>query len=86
MKKTKSCKGGVNGDCKRPHYAKGFCNPHFQMFKKGLPTNYEIAEKSPHNQRTVCTIEGCGLPHRAMGLCTKHYAKHRYHERKKARA
>lgn len=77
MKKNIECKGGLNGDCPRPHYARGYCNPHFQAFNRGLPTDYDVESKSKHNAITECTVEGCNKPNKALGLCVNHYSQQR---------
>jgi hypothetical protein len=60
-------------ECSRPHYASGFCNPHWRRWKRnGDPGPAEI-----NSVAQPCTVDGCERPHSAKGFCTSHYAQHR---------
>jgi hypothetical protein len=36
-------------------------------------------KKSPH---TICTIAGCGQPHKSLGFCQNHYALQDYYKKR----
>ena len=74
--------------CTRPHKARGYCQAHYQLYKRGKPLDTEIKTRDT----TVydhCSEEGCDLPVKAKGLCMMHYARTlrhghtRYTDRKK---
>lgn len=55
--------------CDKKRVAKGYCKPHWRAWRQyGDPLL-----KKPYG-RTGCEYPLCPNPHRAMGLCTKHYA------------
>jgi hypothetical protein len=59
--------------CGRPHYASGYCNPHWRRWKRnGDPGAAEI-NSTPEE----CSFNGCGRPRSAKRLCASHYAQHR---------
>lgn len=61
------------GECGRPHYASGFCNPHWRRWKRsGDPGPVEI-----NSVTTPCSFGGCTRPRSSLGLCASHYAQHR---------
>lgn len=53
---TKAC--SLEG-CHRKHYGKGFCNPHYQQSRKGLPLT-SIWEKNPLGHRDAEGRKLCG--------------------------
>lgn len=56
--------------CERDHYAKGFCNPHWQQLRKKGSTG-AIREFVSHIQ--FCTILGCGRRRETSTYCQAHY-------------
>lgn len=54
-------------DCDHKYYGCGYCNKHYQQFRKGT-----LGIARPKFERT-CTVEGCERVHYARGYCTKHY-------------
>ncbi len=57
--------------CSRPHYGLGWCNKHYQRWRK---------HGDPHAggrpSFTVCTVDGCSSTERLKrGLCNKHYCR-----------
>jgi hypothetical protein len=61
------------GECTRPHYASGYCNPHWRRWKRsGDPGPVTIAS-IVH----TCSFDDCGRPRSAKGLCASHYAQSR---------
>jgi hypothetical protein len=61
------------GECQRPHYASGYCSPHWRRWKRaGAPGVVDIASTVQE-----CSFSGCGRPRSAKGLCASHYAQHR---------
>jgi HNH endonuclease len=57
-------------DCCDPHYARGYCNRHYQQARK-------LGELPPPPRTTRhCDVNGCNNVHRCCGYCNKHY--HRY--------
>lgn len=56
--------------CGRPHYAKGFCNAHWQQLRKG----HELAAITrAGSYQTDCAVDGCGRPSERRGWCQSHY-------------
>lgn len=74
--------------CSRKHKARGWCQTHYMMFKRGS----EVGPIKPRerNKPEQCIEEGCNEPVKAKGLCKAHYQRllrhghTRYHDRKKA--
>lgn len=52
-------------------FTSGLCETHYHRMKRtgGL----EISRQAPDKNRR-CMIDGCNLPHKAKGYCSKHYA------------
>lgn len=60
--------------CGRKHKARGYCEAHYQHFKRGVPIKTEIVTRD----RTVyehCTEPECSNPVKSKGLCFVHYAR-----------
>ena len=53
--------------CERPHYALGFCNPHWNRHHRGGDMAAPVK-----SWRESCTISGCDRRHAGRGLCTAH--------------
>lgn len=64
--------------CEKPHYARGWCNKHYQRWwQHGDPLG-----GGPERQTRgvgVCSVEGCDRPHRGRGWCRMHYARAQSH-------
>lgn len=59
--------------CSRPHYASGYCNPHWRRWKRsGDPGAPEISSAIEE-----CSFAGCERARSAKGLCASHYAQQR---------
>jgi len=73
--------------CERKHKARGYCDTHYMMWKRGA----EITSiKSRNRIKPDCCIEnGCTDPVKAKGLCKTHYQRllrhghTKYRDRKK---
>lgn len=76
-------------NCRRPHKARGYCQAHYQQFKRGVPIKAEIATRDTSTQEH-CSEQDCVQPVKAKGLCHMHYARRlrhghtMYRDRKKA--
>lgn len=60
-------------DCGRKHYARTYCKKHWMALVYRVPTR-----KGPGRPRTSggpCAV--CGDPSECVGLCGRHYKKHR---------
>lgn len=61
--------------CERRHYARGFCNAHYQRARLGYSVDGPIQPAKgprPREERT-CAVTGCGYPtRRASGYCDAH--------------
>lgn len=55
-------------DCKRKHYAKGYCSMHYQRYRNGLDMDY-VKVIPP------CSQEGCERESNTHGLCASHYSQ-----------
>lgn len=64
MQVAKVCK---MAGCKRPYRAKGYCNVHFQKWRRG-----EIEGAKPRYK--TCGEENCRKPMYRQGLCEQHYS------------
>ena len=42
----------------------------------------ELKHRSQERQHRFCEVEGCGLPHKALGFCRKHYKAEHQKRRK----
>ena len=75
-------------NCGRPHKARGYCQAHYQHFKRGIPIKAEITTRdtTPHEH---CSEPDCTEPVKAKGVCKMHYARllrhghTRYRDRKR---
>lgn len=54
-------------ECTRKYYAKGFCQPHYDQVRRGVPLG-PIKE-----HRTTCEYPECGRKHYSKGLCKAHH-------------
>lgn len=62
---------GLEG-CSRPHYAAGYCNPHWRRWKRnGDPGAVEIQGYGGG----ACRFDPCERPSSADALCATHYAQ-----------
>ena len=50
--------------CKRPYRAKGYCEVHYQKWRKG---------ELPKGRYRTCSEEDCLKPTVRCGLCQEHY-------------
>jgi hypothetical protein len=58
--------------CERPHYAHGYCNPHWRRFKRnGTPGAVTIKTPNP----SECSFDGCLRTSSSRGLCASHYSQ-----------
>jgi transcriptional regulator with XRE-family HTH domain len=58
--------------CEREHKARGFCQMHYQKWRKyGDP----LVEKNQKNIGLECSVAGCELRAVAKGYCDKHYTR-----------
>lgn len=63
------------GGCEKEVTGRGWCNIHYQKWKR---TGDPLKCGEPYRkQRTVfvCSVVGCGRVHTAKGLCRSHYAR-----------
>lgn len=60
--------------CSRSAYSKGYCNPHYQRWKRKGDVQ---ADRPVAPRKVVCKIDGCGNPARGRGWCQKHYERWR---------
>jgi hypothetical protein len=51
--------------CKRPYRAKGYCNVHYRLWRRG-----ELGTKQRYK---ICSKEGCRKPMVRWGLCQEHF-------------
>jgi hypothetical protein len=56
--------------CGQKHYAKGFCNRHWQRARAGDPLGRRNVPRGG-----VCLVEGCEGPRRSQGYCDRHYRR-----------
>jgi hypothetical protein len=54
----------------KPVVARGLCNACYQRWQKRGTTDY-----APQRVRGVCSVNGCGMPHRSRGFCRLHYER-----------
>jgi hypothetical protein len=58
--------------CPRPHYAKGFCRPHYMRDRRyGTPGPAQVGIRYPAG--AVCAFPECGRDISCGGLCASHY-------------
>ncbi len=70
MGNRKAC--NIEG-CERPHYARGYCNPHWQRWNDhGDPGAPLVRSPLPPS---TCSFDGCDRSRSARGLCASHYAQ-----------
>lgn len=73
----KTCE--VDG-CNRPHRSKGYCEMHYQRWRKyGDPGQVDEIQPSDYNPRNYCYVEGCTERCVGSGLCNKHYTRMKNH-------
>jgi len=58
--------------CDRPHHARGYCQQHYDEFRK---KNRNSDKTGNSSDRKVCSVPGCNRFHHARGYCKMHYAK-----------
>lgn len=64
--------------CDRPVKGYGYCNLHYQRFKKyGHPGEAAPRLVKTHRNIGPCSVEGCDSPRFCKGLCTLHYSRMR---------
>lgn len=61
-------------NCGRPHKARGYCQAHYQHFKRGVPIKEAIRPRD-QQRHDHCTAEACKREVKAHGLCHMHYAR-----------
>ncbi|SFV31327.1 HNH endonuclease [Devosia crocina] len=61
--------------CGAPHYAKGYCNTHWQRWKRHGDPLIAYKRTAPRPAAKVCAVEGCGKGAIAKGLCSKHWQR-----------
>ena len=59
-------------DCDRRFYGKGFCQKHYQAWRK-YGHNQDVA--STHVGR-ICDVDGCGNTHYGLGYCKAHHRRY----------
>jgi hypothetical protein len=59
-------------DCKRKHYARGFCRSHYAKLRRSKRLGL-----LPPPEPKFCSVDGCGKLFSAKGLCEKHYREHK---------
>lgn len=70
-------------DCGRTDTIKWYCRKHARQ----LRVHGRLTPEREHVVgRQGCAIDDCDLPHRAKGLCAKHYNAHRNEERRERKA
>jgi hypothetical protein len=77
--------------CERPARARGLCSAHYQrvryqekklnMVSSGAMSVQDARLRNPPR---TCSIDGCDRPVKARGLCSAHYQRKLYRERKNA--
>lgn len=68
-------------DCPKPHYAKGYCQQHYQRARVTgdplkTPKMAGMTNPVPPPPR-LCSVSGCDRPHSARGLCSMHFRRQR---------
>lgn len=56
--------------CKRPIYERGYCTKHFREWNAPRLR----AGWGDGRQRLPCSLDGCGKPSHAKGMCRHHYS------------
>ncbi len=62
-------------DCDLPHYAKGYCGPHYRRWKRGADMDAPIITRV--RAPKTCKLSSCNDPHYAKGFCHAHYERFR---------
>lgn len=66
--------------CDRPCKGYGYCNLHYQRFKKyGHPGEAPPRLVKTHRNVGPCSVDECSAPRFCKGLCTLHYSRMRGH-------
>lgn len=61
--------------CNKKHMAKGYCNPHYERFRKtGDAGSVEVRDKLKQLEE-FCSVEGCSLKVHSRNLCNAHYLR-----------
>jgi len=68
----------ING-CDRPLNAKGLCGLHRRRQLDGKPIHAPIRVVLKKTPGQLCSVGGCGDEACSVGLCNKHYLRHRIH-------
>lgn len=63
--------------CGAPHYARGFCQMHYQRWNQFGDPGQVGSKLMPRGD--ACSVPECGEPVLARGLCNMHYARQRKH-------
>jgi hypothetical protein len=62
--------------CTRLIWARHYCNPHYQKFRKyGYVPNTPIAKFAAVGSNPTCSLDSCERKHHAKGLCHTHYCQ-----------
>jgi hypothetical protein len=59
--------------CARPHYAKDYCKPCYELQRRYHRT--ERRRKDRNGQPRHCNVPGCDAMARTRGLCSMHYRR-----------
>jgi hypothetical protein len=61
--------------CERRHYARGYCQAHYERARTGRSVVAPVGPQTQRNPRTrgECSLPGCSRPHYALSLCAPHY-------------
>ena len=71
-------------DCNNKHGARGLCGTHYARWKRGtisefmdIPVNELVNGRKGVSAIRICSIDKCGKPHNAKGLCIGHDQRRR---------
>lgn len=64
-------------DCNRPCYGRGFCNAHYQRWRKYRDPRIEIPLQG--EGRIPCKVDGCDRHRKGHGYCDGHYRRFERH-------
>lgn len=59
--------------CSRGHKARGYCQTHYMMFKRG--SGIKAIKPRERNKPDKCSEDGCNEPVKAKRLCKAHYQR-----------
>lgn len=67
------------GDCDRPHYAKGYCRPHYFRWSRFGDPLAGTPIRRRKETRGTCSVKDCHRPHYCQGWCQSHYNRWKKH-------